>query len=247
MGKRFDRRKPEELRKTTIERGCLDYPEGSALIRMGKTWVICAASIEEGVPPFLEGKGCGWVTAEYAMLPRAGQSRSPRERTPHRIRGRTEEIQRMIGRSLRAVTDLEGLEGFTVRLDCDVLQADGGTRTACITGAFVALAEALSKCKQEGRLPTIPLNDVIAALSVGMMDKQVLLDLCYYEDSRAQVDVNLAMTGSGKWVEIQGTAEKEPFSSEDLDEMLQIGRKGILELMEIQRRALKDLEAGIAL
>ena len=151
----------------------------------------------------------------------------------------------MIGRSLRAVTDLKGLDGFTVRLDCDVLQADGGTRTACITGAFVALAEALATCKQAGRLSAIPLNDVIAALSVGMMDEQVLLDLCYYEDSRAQVDVNLAMTGSGKWVEIQGTAEKEPFSSEELDEMLRIGKQGILELMQIQRRALKDLDIGL--
>jgi len=151
----------------------------------------------------------------------------------------------MIGRSLRAVTDLKGLDGFTVRLDCDVLQADGGTRTACVTGAFVALAEALSKCKQAGKLPAIPPNDVISAVSVGMMDEQVLLDLCYYEDSRARVDVNLAMTGSGKWVEIQGTAEKEPFSSEELDEMLRIGRKGILELMDIQKRALKDLDIGL--
>jgi len=143
------------------------------------------------------------------------------------------------------VTDLKGLNGFTIRLDCDVLQADGGTRTACITGAFVALAEALAKLKKAGRLVAIPLNDVIAALSVGMMDEQVLLDLCYYEDSRARVDVNLAMTGSGKWVEIQGTAEKEPFSSEELDEMLRIGRKGILELMDIQKRALKDLDIGL--
>jgi ribonuclease PH len=197
---RSDRRKPNELRPVTIERGVLDYPEGSCLIRLGRTWAICAASVEEDVPDFLAGKGSGWVTAEYSMLPRATRKRSGRERMPAPVRGRTAEIQRMIGRCARAVTDLKELEGVTVRIDCDVLQADGGTRTACVTAAFVALAEALAHLKTTGRLQRIPLRDTVAAVSVGLVGGEPCLDLCYEEDARAEVDLNLAMTGKGLWV-----------------------------------------------
>ncbi len=241
---RFDKRAFDELRPVTLEPGYLDYPEGSCLIRQGNTWVICTASVEEGVPPFLEGAGQGWVTAEYNMLPRATKTRSPRERGAKGIRGRTEEIQRMIGRSLRAVTDLKGLNGFTVRIDCDVLQADGGTRTASVTGAFVALAKALLWLKNSGQLQALPLWDYIAAVSTGIYDEEVLLDLCYKEDSQARVDVNLALTGQGKWVEIQGTAEKDPFSSEEMDEMIRLGRKGIEQLIQLQKEALEGLQLG---
>lgn len=238
---RSDRRKANELRPLEIERGVLDHPEGSCLIRLGRTWAVCTASVEESVPDFLAGRGSGWVTAEYSMLPRATRTRSGRERMPAAVRGRTAEIQRMIGRCLRAVTDLKGLDGFTVRLDCDVLQADGGTRTACVTAAFVALAEALDQLKSLGRLQVIPLRDMVGSVSVGLVSGEPCLDLCYEEDARAEVDLNLAMTGQGLWVEIQGTAENEPFSTEKMNEMMGLGAEGIEELMKAQRIALKGL------
>lgn len=238
---RADRREPSQLRPVTIERGVLDHPEGSAVIRLGRTWAMCAASVEEGVPDFLADKGSGWVTAEYSMLPRATRTRSGRERGPGAVRGRTAEIQRMIGRSLRAVTDLKGLEGLTVRIDCDVLQADGGTRTACVTGAFVALAEALDGLRRSGRLGSVPLRDSVAAVSVGLLGGTACVDLCQEEDARAEVDLNLAMTGRGLWVEIQGTAENAPFDTEKLNEMLRVGAEGIERLMQAQRIALKGL------
>lgn len=239
---RIDRRKPNELRPVTLDREYLDHPEGSCLIRLGRTWAICTATVEEGVPDFLAERGSGWVTAEYSMLPRATRTRSGRERMPAPVRGRTSEIQRMIGRCLRAVTDLEALQGFTVRIDCDVLQADGGTRTACVTAAFVALAEAFAHLKGSGRLQTIPLRDTIAAVSVGLIGDEPYLDLCYEEDARAQVDLNLAMTGKGLWVEIQGTAEAEPFSTEKMNEMMRLGTKGIKQLMQAQGIALEGLK-----
>lgn len=238
---RIDHRKPNELRPVTLERGVLDHPEGSCLIRQGSTWAICTASVEESVPDFLSGRGSGWVTAEYSMLPRATRTRSDRERMPAPVRGRTAEIQRMIGRCLRAVTDLKGLDGFTVRVDCDVIQADGGTRTACVTGAFVALAEALALLKGSGRLEKIPLRDTVAAVSVGIVGAEPYLDLCYEEDARAEVDLNLVMTGKGLWVEIQGTAEKEPFATEKMNAMMGLGMEGIERLTQAQRIALKGL------
>ncbi len=230
------------MRPVTIERGILVHPEGSCSIRLGRTWAICTASAEEGVPDFLAGKGSGWVTAEYSMLPRATRTRSGRERMPAPVRGRTAEIQRMIGRCLRAVTDLRGMEGITVRIDCDVLQADGGTRTACVTAAFVALAEALARLKGSGRLQRIPLLDTIAAVSVGLVGAELCLDLCYEEDARAEVDLNLAMTGKGLWVEIQGAAEHAPFSTDQMSEMMRLGAEGIERLVQAQRIALKGLE-----
>jgi len=242
---RKDGREPNDLRPITIERGVLDFPEGSCLIRLGRTWGLCTATIEEGVPEFLTEKGGGWVTAEYNMLPRATLTRSGRERMPAPVRGRTAEIQRMIGRCLRAVTDLRGLDGFTVRIDCDVLQADGGTRTACVTGGFLALAEALAGLTSSGRLQTMPLRDTVAAVSVGLLGKEPHLDLCYEEDARAEVDVNLAMTGQGLWVEIQGTAENEPFSTNEMNEMMKLGAEGIEKLMKAQRDALEGLKLGL--
>jgi ribonuclease PH len=239
---RLDGRAPNELREVTLERGCLDHPEGSCLIRLGRTWAICAATVEEGVPDFLRERRSGWVTAEYSMLPRATRARSGRERMPTAVRGRTAEIQRMIGRCLRAVTDLNGLEGFTVRVDCDVLQADGGTRTACVTAGFVALAEALAHLKASGRLQGVPLRDTVAAVSVGLVDGEPYLDLCYEEDARASVDVNFAMTGRGFWVEIQGTAENEAFSTEQLNEMMRLGTEGGARLMQAQRTVMEGLK-----
>jgi ribonuclease PH len=238
---RSDGRKANELRPLSIERSVLDHPEGSCLIRLGRTWAICTASVEEDVPDFLAGKGSGWVTAEYSMLPRATLTRSRRERMPVAVGGRTAEIQRMIGRCLRAVTDLKGLEGYTVRIDCDVLQADGGTRTACVTAAFVALAESLAGLKGSGRLQAVPLQDTVAAVSVGIVGGKPCLDLCYEEDARAEVDLNLAMTGKGLWVEIQGTAENEPFGTDKMNEMMGLGKEGIERLTQAQRDALKGL------
>jgi ribonuclease PH len=239
---RTDRRDRNELRALKLERGTLQNAEGSCLIRLGRTWAICTATVEEGVPDFLAGKGSGWVTAEYSMLPRATRTRSGRERMPTPVRGRTAEIQRMIGRCLRAATDLDGLEGFTVCVDCDVLQADGGTRTACVTAGFVALAEALAYLKASGRLRTLPLRDTVAAVSVGLVGGEVCLDLSYEEDARAGADVNFAMTGKGLWVEVQATAEKQAFSTRKMNEMMRLGAEGIGRLMQAQRKALKGLK-----
>ena len=238
MAKRIDGRTAKQMRPVKIKPNCLRNPEGSAEISIGGTRVICAATVEERVPPFLRGKGVGWVTAEYAMLPRATTTRTPRESSKGKVGGRTHEIKRLIGRSLRAVTDMEALGERTVWIDCDVIEADGGTRTASITGAYVALCLAFEKLRKAGSLETIPVRDWLGAISVGIVDGAVLLDLCYEEDSAADVDMNLVMTGSGRIVEIQGTAEQEPFSWTCLEGMASLAKKGIGDLVKLQRKAL---------
>jgi ribonuclease PH len=234
---RVDNRKAQDLRKTRITRNYLKTAEGSVLIEMGDTKVICAATVENSVPPFLKGKGTGWVTAEYAMLPRSSAQRIQRER--NKVGGRTHEIQRLIGRALRSVVDMKALGERSVLIDCDVVQADGGTRTASITGAYVALVDALRHAKKKGTIETVPVVDHLAAVSVGIVDGKALLDLCYAEDSTAEVDMNLVMTGKGAIVEVQGTAEGEPFSKADLAKLLALGEKGIRELIKKQKEALK--------
>jgi ribonuclease PH len=235
---RADGRQHSELRPITITPHVNKYAEGSALIAMGDTQVLCTASVEETVPPFLRDKGEGWVTAEYAMLPRATGTRSAREAARGRLGGRTQEIQRLIGRSLRAVVDFVKLGERTVWLDCDVLQADGGTRTASITGAYVALYLALQRLVSQQVLPAVPLKDFVAAVSVGMLGGVPHLDLNYQEDSTSEVDMNVVMTGSGTLVELQGTAEREPFAEEHLLQMLALARQGIAQLIATQRRTL---------
>lgn len=236
---RHDGRRPDQLRPIRFERGYTRYAEGSVLISFGETKVLCTASIEESVPPFLRGKGQGWVTAEYSMLPRATHTRSPREATKGKVGGRTHEIQRLIGRSLRAVVDLTALGERSIQIDCDVLQADGGTRTASITGAYVALADACNGLVARGLLAASPLRESVAAVSVGIVAGVPFLDLCYEEDSRAEVDMNLVVTASGRFVEVQGTAENEPFTLEQLDRMRDLGLAGCRELVLLQRRALE--------
>lgn len=231
-------RNNQQLRPVTITRHFIKHPEGAVLIEFGDTRVICTASIEETVPPFLRGKGTGWVTAEYSMLPRATHTRSPREAAKGKQSGRTLEIQRLIGRSLRAVTDMAQLGERTIYLDCDVIQADGGTRTASITGAYVALADAVSSLQQRGLLAANPLKEAVAAVSVGIVDGQPLLDLNYLEDSGAEVDMNFVMTSSGRFVEVQGTAEAEPFTIEQMDAMRNLAVDGIRQLFDLQREAL---------
>jgi len=232
---RANDRAPHELRPTTITPHYLLHAEGSVLIEVGKTRVICTASVEDRVPPFLRGTGKGWVTAEYGMLPRATTTRTTREASAGKVGGRTMEIQRLIGRSMRAVTRLEELGERTVWVDCDVIQADGGTRTASITGAFVALALALNSLKQQQVLRAIPVNDYVAATSVGIVGGMPLLDLAYEEDSKADVDMNIVKTGDGRFVEIQGTAESEPFGGSALETLLDLADRGITELIAKQR------------
>jgi ribonuclease PH len=234
---RVDGRAHDQLRPVTITTGPLDFAEGSALIEVGRTRVLCAATIEERVPPWLRGRGSGWVTAEYAMLPRATQERTQREAARGKLGGRTHEIQRLIGRALRAVTDLKALGERSVLIDCDVLQADGGTRTASITGAFVALSLALRRDFTPAT-PAWPLRNHIAAVSVGIVGGTGYLDLAYEEDSRADVDMNVAMTDAGGYVEIQGTAEADPFDRAQLDAMLALATTGIEQLFAAQRSAL---------
>ncbi len=234
---RRDGREPDKLRKVTITRDFLKYAEGSCLIELGNTRVVCSASVEESVPPFLKGSGTGWVTAEYGMLPRSCQSRISRGKDS----GRTYEIQRLIGRSLRTVTNLKALGERTVWVDCDVIQGDGGTRTAAITGSFIALTFALDWLARAGKLRNIPLKDYLAATSVGVIGGQSMLDLAYDEDSQAQVDMNIVMTGAGEFIEIQGTAEREPFDKKRMDELLALAQKGISDLIDIQRSLLKDV------
>jgi ribonuclease PH len=236
---RIDNRSAGQMRPVRISPEFISTAEGSALIEVGHTRVICTASIEETVPAFLRNTGKGWITAEYGMLPRATLTRTPREASKGRIGGRTHEIQRLIGRSLRAVADLRSLGERTIFVDCDVIQADGGTRTASITGAYVALALAVQKLVAAGTLPKSPLRDSVAATSIGIVDGEILLDLAYEEDSRAEVDMNLVMTGSGKFIEVQATAESQPFSDVQLEQMLALAKRGINELMDIQRSALK--------
>ena len=237
-GQRVDRRRPGELRPITIRRGYLKNAEGSAMIEMGGTRVICAATVEDRVPPFLRNTGRGWVTAEYSMLPRSSHERIQREVTRGHVGGRTHEIQRLIGRSLRAVTNLEALGERQIVVDCDVLEADGGTRTASITGAFVALVDAIRWLTRRVELPGAPLRDFVAAVSVGIVGGEPMLDLCYEEDSRAEVDMNLVLTGSGRLVEIQGTAEGKPFSEAELATMMELGKTGIRKLITHQKRTL---------
>jgi ribonuclease PH len=234
---RVDGRKADELRKIRITRNYLKAAEGSALIEMGDTKVICTATVENSVPPFLRGKGTGWVTAEYAMLPRSSGQRIQRERG--KVGGRTHEIQRLIGRSLRSVVDLKALGERSVLIDCDVVLADGGTRTASITGAYLALVDAVRHMKKQGMIASMPVTDYLAAVSVGIVDGTPMLDLCYVEDSAAEVDMNLVMTGTGKIVEVQGTAEGDPFSKADLGKLLALGEKGIKTLIRKQKELLK--------
>jgi ribonuclease PH len=225
------------MRPVEIETGFLKTAEGSALIKVGNTQVLCAATVEDGVPQFMRNSGKGWVTAEYAMLPRATARRTPREVNKGRVSGRTHEIQRLIGRSMRAVVDGAGLGERTVVIDCDVLQADGGTRTASITGAYVALAVALRRLVEFGALKSMPLRDSVAATSVGLVRGVPMLDLCYEEDSQADVDMNIVMTGSGKFVEVQATAEHSAFDDDQMARLIAIARTGIAQLVEIQKRA----------
>jgi len=235
--KRVDRRAWDELRPVKITPRFQNFAEGSALIELGQTRVLCSVSVEERVPAFLKGGGGGWITAEYAMLPRATVTRTPRERD--RIGGRSQEIQRLIGRSLRAVTDLDALGERTLIVDCDVIQADGGTRTAAITGSYVALYQALQTMANMGILSAIPLKGAVAATSVGIVHSYMLLDLCYDEDCNAEVDFNVVMTSQGEFVEIQGTAETKPFSKETIDSLLSLAEKGIKQLFQIQETALE--------
>lgn len=239
--KRADGRAWDELRAVKITPGYQSFAEGSALIELGYTRVVCTVTVEDRVPNFLRGQGTGWITAEYAMLPRATVTRTPREAALGRISGRSHEIQRLIGRSLRAVTDTEALGERTLIVDCDVLQADGGTRTAAITGACVALHQAMKNLTGIGLLPDIPLKNLVAATSVGVVRKTMLLDLGYDEDAGAEVDFNVVMTDRGDFVEIQGTAEARPFSRETTDALITLAEKGIQQLFEVQRAALASL------
>ena len=238
---REDGRANDEIRPVKITRGYAKYAEGSCLIEMGDTRIICTASVEEKVPPFLKGSGGGWVTAEYGMIPRSCRTRNMREAARGQLGGRTMEIQRLVGRALRSVFDLKGIGERTIWMDCDVIQADGGTRTAAVTGAFVALAEAGDWMKREGLIKKSPVTDFLAAISVGIVSGDDMLDLCYSEDSMAAVDMNVAMTGDGKFVEIQGTAEGLPFSRQRFNKLLDLAEKGITQLFAIQKEALEGI------
>lgn len=236
---RFDGRAPDELRPAKITTGFQKYAEGSALIEMGETKVICAVSVEDRVPAFLKGKGSGWITAEYGMLPRSTHSRAARESVEGKLKGRTQEIQRLIGRSLRSSVDLTALGERTFTIDCDVLQADGGTRTASITAAYVALTQAFRTLRERGQLPRTCTLGAVAATSVGIVDGVPLLDLCYEEDSHAEVDFNIVMDDAGQFIEVQGTAESKPFSRADMDRLLALAEKGIRELFQVQEAVIK--------
>lgn len=239
---RTDRRKPKQLRPLRITPRYIKTADGSVLIEMGDTKVICTAKLEERVPPFLRNSGKGWITAEYGMLPGSSLERIGRESSRGRVGGRTHEIQRLIGRSLRAITDLRMLGEKTVWIDCDVIQADGGTRTAAITGAYVALAEAVGGWQKRRVIAQYPIKDSVAAVSIGIVDGKILLDLCYEEDSKAEVDMNFVMTGSGKFIEVQGTAEGAPFTKRQMDNMAAIAQQGIKELIKAQKQALVALD-----
>ncbi len=242
--KRADGRSYDELRPIKITPGFQSFAEGSALIELGKTQVLCSVSLEDRVPNFLKGSGSGWITAEYAMLPRATVTRTSRDSSLGRISGRSQEIQRLIGRSLRAVTNLDSLGERTLIVDCDVIQADGGTRTAAITGAYVALHQAMQTMAEMGMLSSIPLRSAVAATSVGIFHSYRMLDLCYDEDQGAEVDFNVVMTSKGKFVEVQGTAETKPFPKETLDALILLAEKGIRELFQAQATILKTPETG---
>jgi ribonuclease PH len=243
---RSDGRASADLRPTRITPGFLLHAEGSVLIEVGRTRVICSASVEERVPPFLRNTGKGWVTAEYGMLPRATSTRTQREATAGKVGGRTQEIQRLIGRSLRSVMRLPELGERTVWIDCDVIQADGGTRTASITGGFVALVLALQRMRQAGQIKALPVQDYVAATSVGVVGGLPMLDLAYDEDSRADVDMNIIKTGDGRFIEIQGTAEGPPFERQALDDLMALGDKGIKELVAMQKAIVGEFLPGLA-
>ena len=238
---RIDGRKFDQIRDVKITRNFTKYAEGSVLIEMGETKVLCTASIEEKVPPFLRNTGTGWINAEYSMLPRSTQQRKVRDSSKGKIDGRSQEIQRLIGRAIRSVVDLNKLGERTIWVDCDVIQADGGTRTASITGAFVAVAEAIYKLYKDGLIKKMPIENFVSAISVGIVDDQCLLDICYEEDSHAQVDMNIIMTDKCEFVEVQGTGEERPFSRKDLNKLLELGEKGNKELIKIQRKALGEI------
>lgn len=246
--KRIDGRQKHQIRPVKITRDYIKHAEGSVLIEMGDTKVICTASLEEKVPPFLKGLGKGWITSEYGMLPRSTEVRKPRDSSRGKVDGRTMEIQRLIGRALRSVVDLKKLGEQTIYIDCDVIQADGGTRTASITGAYIALIDALGKSLKSGKINSIPVTNYVAAISVGIKDGEVILDLNYAEDSTCQVDMNIIMTENGQLVEIQGTGEESPFTKEQLLEMLELGEQGIKELIGMQRQVLGELgeKVGVA-
>ena len=241
MPMRLDQRSANQIRPVTFTRGYLKFAEGSCLIEMGQTRVVCSASVEEKQPAFLQDKNAGWVTAEYGMLPRSTLRRSPREANRGSQGGRTQEIQRLVGRSLRAVVDMGALGPRTIWIDCDVIQADGGTRTASITGAFVALVDALGALRRQGVFLKLPLKDFVAATSIGLVGGEPLLDLTYEEDARAQVDMNVVMTGKGDLVEIQGTGEGSTFTEAQMNQLLQLAKGGIRQLIDIQRNTLKEL------
>jgi len=240
--KRVDGRAWDELRPVKIIPGIQSFAEGSALIEMGMTRVLCSVSVDNRVPAFLKNTGSGWITAEYSMLPRAGATRTPRD--IGRVRGRSQEIQRLIGRSLRAIADLDALGERTLIVDCDVIQADGGTRTAAITGSYVALYQALQTLANMGVLSAIPLKSTVAATSVGIVHSHMLLDLCYDEDYNAAVDFNVVMTNKDEFVEVQGTAETKPFTKEAIDSILSLAEKGIKQLFEVQQAAIENLGTG---
>ena len=239
--KRGDGRAFNQLRVIKLTPGYLSYAEGSVLIELGNTRVLCAVTLEDRVPPFLKGSGRGWVTAEYSMLPRSTLTRTQRDSAQGRVNGRSQEIQRLIGRSLRAVTDLAALGERNLIVDCDVIQADGGTRTAAITGAYVALYQAMKNMKNMGIISSMPLKNAVAATSAGIVRSYMMLDLCYEEDSQAEVDCNVIMTDQGNLVEVQGTAENKPFSKQSLDALLSLAEGGIKQLFEIQQATIKGL------
>ena len=236
---RIDKRQNDELRKVKMTKDFIKYPEGSVLIEMGETKVICNASVEDRVPPFKKDTGEGWVTAEYSMLPRATSDRNNRDINRLKKNNRSVEIQRLIGRALRSVVDFQALGERTITLDCDVIQADGGTRTASITGAFVALMIACKKFLKDGLIDKMPITSYVGAVSVGIVNNEEVLDLCYREDSNAKVDMNVVMTDKGEFIEVQGTGEESPFSREQLNKLLELGEKGITELIELQKKVIE--------
>lgn len=242
---RIDGRTNNELRPVKITRNYIKHAEGSVLIEMGDTKVICTATVEEKVPPFVKGTGKGWISSEYGMLPRSTHTRKVRDASKGKIDGRTMEIQRLIGRALRSIVNLSELGEIMIWVDCDVIQADGGTRTASITGAFVALVDALNALIEQERIKSMPIKNYVAAVSVGIKDDEILLDLKYEEDSSCKVDMNIVMTDNGQFVEIQGTGEDSPFSKEEMQKMLEIGENGIKQLIQIQKEALFELSKKI--
>ena len=243
---RSDGRKPNQLRPLMITPSYIKTADGSVLIEMGDTRVICTAKLEERVPPFLRNSGKGWITAEYGMLPGSSQQRIGRESSRGKVGGRTHEIQRLIGRSLRSIADLKSFGERSVWIDCDVIQADGGTRTASITGAYIALMEAVRVWRERGILSADPVHDAVAAVSIGIVDGKILLDLCYEEDSKADVDMNFVMTGTGKFIEVQGTAESAPFTKKQMERMAEIAHQGIKELLQAQKKVIASFSKVIS-